>query len=353
MIERTPRHILLVRPSALGDVCRTVPLAASLQRAFPDSRIDWLVQDSFAGAIAAHPGVHRVIPFARKELGRLMRRGHVRRVLRWTRSLADQPYDLAIDAQGLLRSAFFTWSSRAPRRVGYGNAPEGAPIFYNIRPRVDCSLHAVDRMLALLDAIGVEPVRDMRLYTSAESRARAAALCPPGCVVIAPTSRWASKRWPIERFRSLVVQLLAASDTCVAVVGGPGEEEQCRPLLDLAGPTDRVIDLVGKTSVEVLMAVIESSRLVVANDSAALHMAVGFDRPIVALYGPTDVSRVGPYQREADVIQHRLPGESVNHKDDTQVRLMERISVEEVLAACRRRILPSSEGTVSARQAGW
>lgn len=335
MNERTTQDILLVRPSALGDVCRSVPLAASLKRAFPNARIDWLVQDSFAGAIAAHPGVHRVIPFARKTLGRLMRRGRLVQVLRWTRSLADHPYDLAIDAQGLLRSAFFTWSSQAPRRVGYGNAPEGAAIFYNVRPRVDRSMHAVDRMLALLEAIGVEPVRDMRLYTSDEAKARAAALCPPGCVVVAPTSRWASKRWPIERFRTLVDHLLASTDVRVAIVGGPGEQEQCRPLLDLAGSSHRVVDLVGKTSVEDLMAVIESSRLVVANDSAALHMAVGFDRPIVALYGPTDVGRVGPYRRQADVIQHRVPGEPVNHKDDAQVRLMERISVEEVVEACR------------------
>lgn len=334
MNERTHRHILLVRPSALGDVCRTVPLVASLRRAFPESKIDWLVQDSFAGAITAHPGVHRVIPFARRDLGRLMRRGRLLRVLRWTRSLADDPYDLAIDAQGLLRSAFFAWSSRAPRRVGYGNAPEGASIFYNVRPRIDRSMHAVDRMLALLEAIGVEPVRDMRLYTSAESKAKAAGLCPPGSVVIAPTSRWASKRWPIDRFRSLVVHLLASSDARFAIVGGPGEQEQCRPLLELTAETDRVIDLVGRTSVEVLMAVIETSRLVVANDSAALHMAVGFDRPIVALYGPTDVSRVGPYRRESNVIQHRSPSEPVNHKDDAQVRMMERISVQEVVEAC-------------------
>ncbi len=338
MNERTIRHILLVRPSALGDVCRSVPLVVSLKRALPDAQIDWLVQDSFAGAITAHSGVHRVIPFARKDLGRLMRHGRLWRILRWTRSLADHPYDLAIDAQGLLRSAFFTWSSRAPRRVGYANAPEGAGIFYNIRPRVDRSMHTVDRMLALLGPIGVEPIRDMRLYTGAQAKAEASRLCPPGCVVIAPTSRWVSKRWPIDRFRALGDQLLATTDARLVIVGGPGEQEQCRPLLDLAGSSDRVIDLVGRTSVEVLMAVIESSRLVVANDSAALHMAVGFDRPIVALYGPTEVSRVGPYRREADVIQHRDPDEPVNHKDDAQVRMMERIGVEEVAEACRRRI---------------
>lgn len=333
-----PRNILLVRPSALGDVCRTVPLVASLRRAFPDAGIDWLVQDSFAGAIEAHPGVRRVIPFPRRQLGQLMKQGRLLSVLGWTRSLAERNYDLAIDAQGLFRSAFFTWSSRARRRVGYANAPEGAPLFYNVRVRVDWEQHAVDRMLALLEPIGVEPIRDMRLYSSASGRHAAAALCPAGSIVVAPTSRWASKRWPVTRFGALVERLLADTDAAIAIVGGPGEEAQCAPLIELANATSRVINLIGRTSVETLAAVIESSRLVIANDSAALHMAVGFDRPIVALFGPTDVKRVGPYGRAADVIWHRRPDEPFDHKNDAHVAFMERIGVDEVLDACLCRL---------------
>ena len=81
------------------------------------------------------------------------------------------------------------------------------------------------------------------------------------------------------------------------------------------------------------MALVESSSLVIANDSAALHMAVGFDRPMVALYGPTRVDRVGPYGREADVIQHVTPSDRLDHKDGAAGRaLMERIGVEEVVS---------------------
>lgn len=333
-----PRNILLVRPSALGDVCRSVPLVASLNRAFPEAGVDWLVQDSFAGAVSAHPGIRRVIPFARQALGQFMKKGRFLKILRWTRSLADTDYDVAIDAQGLLRSAFFTWSSRSPRRIGYGNAPEGAAVFYNVRPRVDRALHAVDRMLALLEPIGVDPLRDMRLFTSDAAKRNATTLCTAGSIIIAPTSRWASKRWPIDRFRTLAEELLASTDATITLVGGPGEENQCQPFVDLADSTPRVVNLIGRTSVETLMAVIESSRLVVANDSAALHMAVGFDRPIVALFGPTDVSLVGPYRREADVIQHRQPGEPFDHKNDANVSFMERIGVDEVLDACRTRL---------------
>jgi heptosyltransferase-1 len=99
-----------------------------------------------------------------------------------------------------------------------------------------------------------------------------------------------------------------------------------------------VTDRVGSTSISALMALISRAALVVANDSAAVHMAVGFDRPTVALYGPTDVARVGPYGREADVIQHREPGDTLDHKDDANAAMMARIGLEEVLNACRVRL---------------
>jgi ADP-heptose:LPS heptosyltransferase len=100
-----------------------------------------------------------------------------------------------------------------------------------------------------------------------------------------------------------------------------------------------VIDRVGRTSVGELMALIERAALVVANDSAALHMAVGMQRPIVALFGPTRTERVGPYGREADVLQHVTVYDRRDHKDDRAGReLMERIAVDEVEEAVLSRL---------------
>jgi lipopolysaccharide heptosyltransferase I len=331
VITPTPRRILLIRPSALGDVCRSVPVLVSLKRAFPEATVDWMVQDSFVEAIESHPDLGQVVPFPRKQLGRFMRTGRIDRVLGWMRSVRRNNYDLVVDAQGLLRSGLIARAAGAGVRVGYANAQEGAGFLYNRRFRVGRDLHAVDRMLALIEAAGIEPIADMRLYTSEAARSEAEALCPEPAVVIAPTSRWAAKRWPIDRFADLTARLLDAGTGPIAIVGGPGEEEQCKPLLDRFADEPRVINLVGRTRIGVLMAVIERARVVVANDSAALHMAAGFGRPTVALFGPTEVARVGPYQREADVIQHLQPGDTLDHKTAANVRLMERIGVEEVV----------------------
>jgi ADP-heptose:LPS heptosyltransferase len=155
--------------------------------------------------------------------------------------------------------------------------------------------------------------------------------------VLAPTSRWPAKQWPAQRFAEFGRRLLGAGTGPIVIVGGPGERDQVAPLLDWADGEPRAVDLVGETSVARLMAVIARSSLVVANDSAALHMAVGFDRPIVALFGPTRVELVGPYRRDADVLQQARPDDRFNHKRDAG-GMIERITVDQLLDAARLRL---------------
>jgi len=378
----TPSRVLLIGPSALGDVCRSVPVLASLRRAFPDAEIDWLVQDTFIEAIRRHPDLTRAVPFPRGLLGRTSRRGNLRPSIHWMNAhlRPKRRYDLVVDAQGLFRSGLFSWWTRARRRVGYANAAELGALFHTECYHVDRRLHAVDRMLALVSAMGVEPVPDMRLYADPDELAwvdgqpwatdsqikgpQSASDGPteqpqpnhpvahaPGSLhdttkrrhttsrfaVLAPTSRWPAKQWPADRFAELGRRLLARGVRRLVIVGGPDERDQVRPLLGWANHEPRVTDLVGRTSVARLMAVIARSSLVVANDSAALHMAVGFDRPAVALFGPTRVDLVGPYRRERDVIQHAHAGDTFDHKRGS-ASMMERITVEDALDACTTRL---------------
>jgi len=335
-----PERILIIRPSALGDVCRSVPVLATLHAAYPDAAIDWLVNDAFAPAIAHHPALNEPVPFPRKELGRAMRAGRLWIALRYLRALRDRRYDLVFDCQGLARSGLLTWATRAPRRIGYANAREHASLGYTERYDVDPDLHSVDRMLTLLEAAGIQPLRDMRLHPppDAVEWLEAQSWAEPGFLALAPTSRWPGKRWPHRRFADLAQRLLKRDARRIVVLGAPDERDQCRPLIDIARRNDRVVDLVGKTDVGRLLATVSRAGLVVANDSAVVHIAVGFDRPLVALYGPTRVPLVGPYRRENDVIQHVEPDEQADHKDEGYGRgIMERITVQEVEAACLER----------------
>jgi lipopolysaccharide heptosyltransferase I len=344
----SPHHILIIRPSALGDVCRTVPVLASLKRAYPDAAIDWLVQDTFAPAIASHPDLSAVVAFPRGKLREWYKPSVAPELKRFIDSLAERKYDLVLDCQGLFRSGLFAMATKAPRRIGFDNAAELGWLGLTERIHAPRSLHAVDRMLMLAQAAGAEPAYDMRLYTAPEDRAWVAARpeLSDGCAVIAPTTRWPGKQWPMERFAELARRLLSGElgrrIGHVAVVGSPPEREQCAELLSLAKNDSRIIDLVGETSVGQLLALIERSSLLIGCDSAAVHMAVGFDRPFVALYGPTRVERVGPYGRSSHVVQRLIPGDSRDHKDDEAGQiLMRRITVEDVLECARAQTQPA------------
>jgi len=336
-----PNSILIIRPSALGDVCRTVPVLASLRAAYPSARIDWVVQQGFEDAIRAHPMLDDIILFPRKQFSGWWRQPNVARdVWRWARMLAAARYDLVLDCQGLGRSGLMAWATRSRLRAGLRSAREGAWLFYNRRYPACPSPHTVDEMLWLVACVGVPVVRDLRLYTHPGDETwwtgmrRERGIDGPYAVV-APTSRWASKRWPIERWCELLPALRAHGLHHVVVIGAPNEQSQVQELCQRPD----VLDMVGASSVGQTMAMIRHAGLVIANDSAPLHMASGFDRPAIGLFGPTNPAKVGPYHlgnvgRRVVAIQPEPldQGWRVNFRDESAGDAwMQKITVESVV----------------------
>ena len=324
--QNTPQRILIIRPSALGDVCRTVPVLASLRRAWPNATIDWVVQEEFASAVQAHPALNEVIPFPRARLAKWWRSAtNFRACRRWFKTLRSRRYDLVLDCQGLGRSGLMSFVTRAPRRIGLRAARELAWLGYNQRVPRDAKAplptHTVDQMLLLIEALNIEVVRDLRLYLGEPDRQwwdqqrQGLGLMDAPYAVMAPTSRWLSKRWPIERFVQLLEPLRKRGFERVIVIGSPTELGQIHPLVSDTSPF--VVNLAGRTSIGQTMAAIAGAQLVIANDSAPLHMAVGFDRPLVGLFGPTDPAVVGPYQCDHSVVRgyHAVKNERINFKN--------------------------------------
>lgn len=350
-----PNRILIIRPSALGDVARSVPLLGNLRRAFPKATIDWLVQEGFEDVLHPHPLVNEVLTFPRKDFGRWTKGLRIGELRRYLHSLRDRRYDLVIDAQGLFRSGLLSWATKAPRRLGYSDARELGPLkriaYTDIVPS-DIETHTVERMANLIlpllrEMLGPDATVDlspeaMRLHADPAAIAWAEGVLPPlttpgaKTIVLAPTSRWPGKQWPDNRFAALATHLTGQGHR-VALVGGKNEAAQipaCMSLFDGKSP-DRV-NMLGHTTIAQLMAVLAKADLVVANDSAALHIAVGFGRPVAALFGPTRAHRVGPFPLNAHTtLQHVTPADSMVHKHEANGRrLMERITLEEVVTAC-------------------
>ncbi|MGD9790887.1 MAG: glycosyltransferase family 9 protein [Phycisphaerales bacterium] len=348
-----PRRILLIRPSSLGDVVRTAPAAASLRHAFPDATIDWVVAEPFIPAVKHHPAINRIIPFPRAAIGNHLRRLQLKPIREWLATLMasddGHPYDLAIDLQGLFRSGLMARATHAPRKVGFADAREGGWLFYNERIRVARGLSHIDRDVELLRAINVPPSSDdqgrspdLRLYPGDEARDFAHSddrLKAKRFIVLAPTTRGAGRAWPMDRYAELARRLLSAHAHHLVLVGAANERLACAPLLHAARHDKRVIDLVGATDILKWMAVIERADLVVCNDSAAMHVAAAFHRPMVALMGPTRPERSGPYRRPHDAISKLKHNEHVRHRDAARAAdIMRRITVDEVVQTCAERL---------------
>ena len=339
---QTPRRILLIRPSALGDLFRSVPVAASIARAFPGVPLDWVVQTEFVDAVRAHPAVDRVIPFPRRELvGFWNPFGGWQRTARFLRTLANG-HDLAIDAQGLARSGAMAIFSGARTRIGFADAREFGWIGLNRRIRVATGLPAVDRMLAMLEGAGIPPVADLRLVVPEDAESgwvawRGEHLGDARYAALAPTARWRSKQWPAERFAELARRLLDEGRVeRVLLLGAPGERDL---LASIAGDHRGIVSIAGVGPLAWSMAAVRDAAIVVGNDSAMLHAAAGFDRPLVGLFGPTDPVECGPHGRVEDTIRAAGVDARTHYRDrGLGDELMQRIPMTTVLDATLARL---------------
>ncbi len=337
-------RLLIVRPTALGDVARTVPALATLRAAFPAARIDWLVHTAFVDAVKHHPMLDGVVPFDRRALGGFgLRPTATRAGLALAKRLRKAGYTRVYDLQGLARSGLLTWLTRAPRRVGFADARERGWLGYNVKHKVSADLHTVERMLGLLVADGLTPVHDMRLYVGDDDRAWAAryrrehGLTAGRTVLFAPTAQWGCKCWPAAKAAAVAERALAHEtvDERVVLLAAPHEHDRLTPITAALGGRA----LLPTTTVGQLMALIEGAAAVVANDSAALHLAVGLDRPAVGVFGPTDPALVGPYRRDGDVVQpagltpQDMAGYRARKDDDTLIARVDVDAVWEKLAA--------------------
>jgi len=267
----TPRRVLIVKPSALGDVVTALPVLRGLRRTFgPAVRIDWLISRACVGVVRDDPQLDGVVDFDRKRYGTLWRNPSALKAFgTFCRRLRAAGYDWVLDLQGLFRSGLLTAATGAPVRVGFQNAREGAALAYtHTLPASQTPLHTVDRNIALARTVGIDARgEDFRanganggaggLYVPAAARAwaeRFAADYPQGFIVAAPATRWVTKLYPPRHWRRVLEWLVGHRP--VVLVAGPGETALTAPLADVPGVTD----LGGRTSVEQLIALIAAAR---------------------------------------------------------------------------------------------
>jgi heptosyltransferase-1 len=295
------RRILLVKPSALGDVVHTLPVVATLHRRYPTVLLDWLVEEEAAPLVQGHPAVAEVVVSGRRRWLRHLRRpSEVRATLRemgnFLGALRRRRYDAVLDLQGLFKSTLYLLATGAPIRVGLADGREGAPWVLTHRVPVPSQpVHAVERYLALAAAVDAqEIVREFTIPIQPHDLTVAEELltnCPRPRVVLHPAARWPTKLWEAERWRRLAATL-AAEGASVILTGSTADEAVAGEIAQGMQPPLR--SLVGRLSLKQLAAVLRSVDLMVTVDSGPMHIAGAMGTPVLALFGPTDPARTGP-----------------------------------------------------------
>ena len=297
-------RILLVRLGSMGDVVHTLPVLSALRAAFPDARIDWLIEQRWQELVELHPGLSNVVPvdthaWRREPLSRRTRRG----LGHTLGGLWQGGYDLALDLQGLYKSAVFSLLSGAPRRVGfdvYSLREPGASMFYTQQVMTSGTggraLHVVEKNLALAAQVGatapevrfdLPTTLEDDVYVEEQLRAQGG----KDFFVINPGGGWGAKRWPLERYAELARWVAAERGWRCYLNAGPGEESL---VAEIERREPSLSPLRFPLTLRQLVALLRRARLLVAGDTGPLHIAAAVGTPLVALFGPTDPLRNGP-----------------------------------------------------------
>jgi lipopolysaccharide heptosyltransferase I len=328
-------RILLVKPSAVGDVIHTVPVLARLRARYPAARIDWLLTPAIAELIRHHPALSNVLLFARNDYARFGRSWSATAgVFRLLAAVRRTRYDLVIDLHGQFRSALLTLATGAPVRIGFDRpcrsarphdrrlvqeayrhgwtgSREGAWVAYSHRIRIPTlDVHAVDRYLWLAPLLGLpEGPPDFRLPVPPAADARVDELLGrhglrhrPYAVLV-PGTIWETKHWQAEGFAE-VGRHLGRRHLAVVLAGSAGERARCQAV---AAACPGACDLSGQTTLSDLAALIRRADLCVTNDSGSMHLTVALARPVVSVFGPTDPVWIGPYGRPEAVVRADVP----------------------------------------------
>jgi heptosyltransferase-1 len=298
-------RVLVVKTSSLGDVLHTLPALTEASRARPGLRFDWLLEPAFAAVPRWHPAVDQVVEAPLRALRRRPLRDGLAGLARLDRRLRARRYDAVVDAQGLLKSGLL---ARRARGLRFGPDPRSvrerpAAWCYDRWVRLTGPSHAADRLRILFAAtLGhrLAPEAPDHGIAARVAAARRAAPVRDEVLLLHGTT-WRSKHWPEAHWCALA-ERLAADGFAVRLPFGDGVERQRAERIAAAGRGD----LLPPGDLDALLDATVRARGVIGVDAGPLHLAAAAGTPGVALYGPTDPARTGPYGPSITVLRSTL-----------------------------------------------
>ena len=332
-------NILIVRLGALGDVVHAIPAAAALRTAFPDARLHWLVEAKHRAILDLVTVLDAVVTVDARTIG-----GWIDAIKR----LRQTRYDVALDFQGLMKSAVFARASGAPRVAGFSiwhlREKAARPLYSETGRAPDEEReHVIRKNLHLLRVLGVESTAVEFPLAHAASPAAAAVdrdLEGQRFAMINPGAAWPNKRWPAQRFGAIAAYLREVRGLPSIVLWGPAEHDLAAAVVAASHGAARVAPA---TEIADLVALSRRAAVVLSGDTGPLHIAAAVGTPAVSLYGPTDPLRNGPWS-PGDVCVSRFEscGCHYDRRCHQAAWCLDSVSVAEVTAALQQRLAAGS-----------
>lgn len=328
-------NALIVRLGALGDIVHTVPAAAALRRAFPEARIDWVVDARHAAFADLVMPIDRVI---------VLEKPSAAAWIDLVRQLRPARYDVALDFQGLMKSAVIARASGAGRVVGFSIwhlREKTARPFYSEVDGPREPVHVIQKNLTLLSSVGVDTT-EVR-FPLARTRSAALDLIredgqagDAGFALINPGAAWPNKRWPAARFGEVTAFLRDIRGLRSYVLWGPGEAPLAQAVIDASQGAAR---LAPPTTIADLLELSREAALMISGDTGPLHIAAAAGTPIVAIFGPTDPARNGPWATHDVVVSRHGVCRCHYQRRCRQANwCLDEVAVAEVTAAIQQRL---------------
>jgi heptosyltransferase-1 len=346
-ISSTPRRLLIVRLGSMGDIIHTLPAVTALRRAFPEPSIGWIVEERWAELLCTLPEPRSGPRSPRRPL---VDRVHTVNTKTWRKSpfsaqtweqiaaglseLRAQRYEVAVDFQGAVRSALLAGWSGAPTVYGFAQPRENVASMFYSRQVIARGSHIVEQNLSLAEAVTsrslelskIEFPRDDAIEKQYEVRLQESG----DFALVNPGAGWGAKRWPAERYGEVARRL--AEDGLKSLINfGPGEE----PLMKAVESASAGAAKGFACSLTELIALTRHARIFIGGDTGPMHLASALGVPVVAIFGPTNPARNGPFGTRSIVLRSLISPTTHSRRAQPDPGMME-ISADDVLAAARK-----------------
>lgn len=331
------KKILIVKLGSVGDITQTLPVAAVLRANFPTAEIDWITEEPSYTLLTTNEYLDKILVFPRYNWQNLLKRKEFKPVWKgfkqYFAELKSEKYDLVFDFHDIFRSGLVTKMTDAPLRWGYGTREGNKYFLTKTFPTPAKSLHTVDKHLSVLQKIGLPKAR---VDFGFKRLARPEFLkTEKPFVVIHPYTGWRTKNWPLVNYL-MVARKLADQGFQVYFTGSRADASQIeKPLVREAG----IVSLAGRTTILEFIGLTQRATLFIGGDTGPLHIAAA-NCPVLAIMGPTSVTKSGPYGQKDGVIRIEMDCLGCNRRYCPHNRCMKKITPDMVITAAQNILNP-------------